>query len=320
MLADDAAFSARLKAQASGARAYVHRVPDVRSLWKLAADFSPTPRGLTVLALASDRELLLSVAEALAPIGLSVIPCLEPRELFDRLDQEEPAVLLLSTELPGVNGLSLLKAVRGDARHHAMPVMVLAKTEARSERLEAFDAGADDVLPAPLNPPELVAHMRVQLRHRAGQLRHSSETLPGFPSLEVLREEVERAILLARRGRTLAVLAFEAALDEVVQAKGRLRADAAVAALGAKLKQGLRESDVVAHLGDARFGVLLHDASKSAAQKLLKAHLKRLNEPEPFGEALELSVRGAMASFPEVRGDADVLIDAALASLTASRH
>ena len=320
LLADDATFSARLKAQAKGARGYVHRVPDVRSLFKLASDFAAPPRGLTVLALASDRALLLSVAEALAPDGLSVIPCLQPRELFDRLDQEDPAVLLLGAELPGVSGLSLLKAVRADARHHAVPVVVMAKSDERSERLDALDAGADDVLSTPLNAAELVARMRVQVRHRASALRSSSDTLPGFPSLDVLRDEVARAIMLARRGRTLAVLAFEAALDEMTQAKGRLRADAAVAALGAKLKAGLRESDVVAHLGDARFGVLLHDASKAAAAKLLKAHLKRLNEHEPFGEELQLSVRGAMATFPEVRGDADVLIDAALADLTASRH
>ncbi len=320
LLADDSSFSARLKAQAKGARGYVHRVPDVRSLWKLAGDFLAPPRGLTVLALAADRQLLSSVAEALSPEGLSVIPCLEPRELFERLDQEQPAVLVLSSEQPGVNGLALLKAVRADARHHAMPVLVLAKSEARAERLEALEAGADDVLAAPINAAELAARMRVQVRHRTSQLRSSAEALPGFPSLEVLREEVARAIVLARRGRTLAVLAFEAGLDEMVSARGRLKADGAVAALGAKLKQGLRESDVVAHLGDACFGVLLHDATRAAAQKLLKAHLKRLNEREPFGEDLQLSVRGAMASFPEVRGDADVLIDAALAGLTASRH
>lgn len=320
LLAEDSTFAARLKAQAKGARGYVHRVPDVRSLFKMAIDFATPPRGLSVLALAADRQLLLGVAESLVPEGLSVIPCLEPRELFERLDQEDPAVLVLASELPGVNGLSLLKAVRADARHGAVPVVVLARSGERQERLEALDAGADDVVATPLDPAELVARMRVQVRHRASQLRSSSDALPGFPSVDVLREEVARAIVLARRGRTLAVLAFEADLDEMTRSRGRLRADAAVAALGAKLKAGLRSSDVVAHLGDARFGVLLHDAPKASAQKLLKEHLKRLNEHEPFGEELQLSVRGSMASFPEVRGDADVLIDTALADLTASRH
>lgn len=315
LMAADAGFAARLKAQAKGATGYVHRLPDAASLLKMAADFAGPPRGVSVLALAADRTLLGTVAETLSADGLAVTPCLDPRELFEALDQSSPALVVLATELKGVNGLSLLKALRADARHGQLPVVVLAKGDSRKERIEAFEAGADDVLSAPLNGQELLARVRVQVRRRAQSLQNRGATLPSFPNLATLLEELERGILLARRGRTLALLMFEGALAAMQTARGRLEADAAVAAMGARLKASFRVSDVVAHLGDARFGVLLHDVSVKDAERLLKHNLAFFSDGGPFGENVTLAVKGALSTFPEERGGPDAMVDVALKAL-----
>lgn len=316
LMAGDGSLAARLKANAKGARGYVHRLPDAEALLKLAPDFAAPPKGLTVVALGTDREQLGDVAETLSAEGLSVTPCLEPKELFDVLDAQEPAMLLVAAELKGFNGLALVRAVRGDARHGQLPVLVLAKGDERRERLEAFEAGADDVVVSPINAQELAARVRVQIRRQGRALRIASKSLPGFLSQEGLRVEVARALSLARRGRTLSVLAFEGLLEPLQKARGRLEADAAEAALGARLRAGFRTSDVVAHLGQARFGVLLHDAPRKEAQRLLTAHLERFNEGGPFDPGLPIRVRGGLASFPEVRQGAEALIAAALAALS----
>jgi DNA-binding response OmpR family regulator len=315
LMASDAGFAARLKAQSKGARGYVHRLPDATALLKMARDFAGPPRGVPVLALAGDRTLLGSVAETLSADGLAVTPCLEAKELFSALDQSEPAVVVIASELKGTNGLSLLRALRADARHGRLPVVVLAKGDGRKERLEAFEAGADDVLSAPPHPQELLARVRVQVRRRAHALEHRGTTLPGFPDLGVLLEELERAILLARRGRTMALLVFEGAVWAINEARGRLEADAAVATLGARLRSTFRVSDVVAHLGAARFGVLLHDVSQKDAERLLQQNLSVFNDGGPFAESLMMMVKGALSTFPEERGGPDAMVDAALAAL-----
>ena len=315
LMANDAGFAARLKAQAKGATGYVHRLPDAASLLKMAADFAGHPRGVSVLALAADRTLLGTVAESLSADGFAVTPCLDPRELFDALDQSSPALIVLATELKGVNGLSLLKAIRADARHGQLPVVMLAKGDSRKERMEAFESGADDVLSAPLNGHELLARVRVMVRRRAQSLQSRGSTLPNFPNLPVLLEELERAILLARRGRTLALLVFEGGLMTLQEARGRLEADAAVAAMGARLRASFRVSDVVAHLGAARFGVLLHDVSQKDAERLLKHNLALFSDGGPFGENVTLAVKGALSTFPEERGGPDAMVDVALKAL-----
>lgn len=317
LLASDDSLSARLDAQAAGARGYVHRPRDAASLLRLAPDFAASPRGLSVVALGDDKQALARLAEGLLADGLSVTPCLAPRELFEVLDAGDPALLLFSTRLQGVDGAALLRAVRADARYVNLPIIALVAEASSAQRTEAFAAGADDVLPREGDPAELLSRVRAQVRRRVRERReHPLATLHGFPSEAALLEELGRALSLARRGRALSLLVFEARGPALRGARGRLEADAAAAALGAQLKQLFRTSDVVACLSPSRFGVLLHDAPREEAQRLLATHLERLNAPAPSGEALPAPVRGALASFPELTGTARELLAAAQAALS----
>lgn len=316
LMASDAGFSARLDAQKAGARGYVHRMPDAASLLRVAPDFAAPPRGVTVLVVSGNRTELDAMAVTLSEDGLAAVPCQDPRALFDCLDQNEPALVLMSSELPGVNGLALLRALRADARHGWIPAVVLAKTKERRERIEALDAGADDVLAPPVDDAELFARLRVQIRRWAHEQRtRPVKGLPGFIGPESLLEEIDRALTLARRGRTFSVMVFDAELPHLRRGRGRLEADAAVASLGARLKQVFRESDVVASLGAGRFGVLLHDLARADAERLLQTHLDQFNVGGPLSAGLQVLVRGGVASFPEVQGSASVLLDTAIRGL-----
>lgn len=316
LMATDAGFSARLDAQKAGARGYVHRLPDAASLLRVAPDFAAPPRGVTVLVVSGNRGELDTTAVTLSEDGLAAVPCVDPRALFDTLDQTEPAMVLMSSELPGVNGLSLLRALRADARHGWIPTVVLAKSKERRERIDALEAGADDVICPPIDDQELFARLRVQIRRWAHEQRtRPVKGLPGFIGPDALLEEIDRALTLARRGRTFSVMVFDAELPHLQRARGRLEADAAVASLGARLKTVFRQSDVVASIGAGRFGVLLHDLARADAERLLQTHLEQFNIGGPLSTGLEVLVRGGVATFPEVQGGATVMIETAIRGL-----
>ena len=74
-----------------------------------------------------------------------------------------PDVLLLDLGLPDMDGLDVLKQIR---EWSTTPVIILSVRDADSEKIAALDAGADDYLTKPFSVGELLARLRVALRHR----------------------------------------------------------------------------------------------------------------------------------------------------------
>src|SRR3954453_9725030 len=74
-------------------------------------------------------------------------------------------LVLLDVMMPGVDGIDLLRQVR---RRSLIPVIVLTARTAQADRVRGLDAGADDYLPKPFGPDELLARIRAVLR-RAGR-------------------------------------------------------------------------------------------------------------------------------------------------------
>ena len=76
-------------------------------------------------------------------------------------------LLLLDLGLPGSDGLTLLKGLRG--RGAALPVLIITARDAVSDRVAGLDAGADDYLIKPFDLDELAARIRALLRRRSGR-------------------------------------------------------------------------------------------------------------------------------------------------------
>jgi class 3 adenylate cyclase len=77
-----------------------------------------------------------------------------------------PDLLLLDVLMPGLDGYEVCRAVRADPALAMLPVVMVTALGDREERVRGLDAGADDFLSKPLNPPELVARVRSLLRIR----------------------------------------------------------------------------------------------------------------------------------------------------------
>jgi two-component system KDP operon response regulator KdpE len=78
--------------------------------------------------------------------------------------EHQPALVLLDLGLPDGDGLAVLRALRSDSR---VPVIVLSARGQEGDKVAALDSGADDYLTKPFGTGELMARIRVALRHAA---------------------------------------------------------------------------------------------------------------------------------------------------------
>jgi len=96
--------------------------------------------------------------------------------LYKHLSRERVDMLVIFLMLPGVDGLSICRRLRGGK--NAVPIIMLTAKGEDVDRIVGLEMGADDYLPKPFNPRELVARIHAVLRRRAAPLP------PGAPAQE----------------------------------------------------------------------------------------------------------------------------------------
>lgn len=127
--------------------------------------FSEPERGVVVdriLVIDDDVELCELVAEYLAPEGFSVDIIDNGTDGVERALTGDYALVVLDVMLPGLNGFEVLRRIRAAASR--MPVLMLTARGDDVDRIVGLELGADDYLPKPFNPRELVARIRAILR------------------------------------------------------------------------------------------------------------------------------------------------------------
>jgi len=89
----------------------------------------------------------------------------------------EPEMLIVDLKLPELDGFEILKRLRRDPKFSYIPVIVITSQDELSEKLKAFELGADDYLVKPFQPEELVARMGILARRgRAMQMAQKETT------------------------------------------------------------------------------------------------------------------------------------------------
>jgi two-component system KDP operon response regulator KdpE len=101
---------------------------------------------------------------------------------LDFLQSEDIAVVLLDLGLPDLDGIQVLERLR---LFSDLPVIVISAREREVEKIAALDGGADDYLEKPFGIGELLARLRVALRHRSGVGGSLTSASVVFPGLKV---------------------------------------------------------------------------------------------------------------------------------------
>lgn len=153
----------------------------------------------------SIRRLLRNTLER---AGYQVVEAVDGREALSKIASERPSAVLLDLGLPDRDGLELVPLIK---KQEDLIVVVVSARDATDQKVAALDLGAVDYVTKPFDGEELLARLRVALRHRSG-----SETAPRIirrGALEIdldqrsVRRDGEEAHLTRKEHDVLAVLA-----------------------------------------------------------------------------------------------------------------
>lgn len=161
-----------------------------------------------ILVVDDDPKLRQLLARYLGEQGFNVAAVGDAPEMDAYLANQQPDLLILDLMLPGEDGLSIARRLRGS---HSLPIIMLSARGDDIDRIVGLEVGADDYLPKPFNPRELLARVRAVLR-RQGAPAESAEAGVRFGDFQV--DLTSRRLL--RDSREVELTAGDFALLEIL--------------------------------------------------------------------------------------------------------
>jgi DNA-binding response OmpR family regulator len=135
---------------------------------------APPTAAPKILVVDDDVRLRDLLSRYLAEQGFQVATLPDARELDRKLQRDPPHLVVLDLMLPGEDGLAVCRRLRGTGE--SVPIIMLTAKGEDVDRIVGLEMGADDYLPKPFNPRELVARIHAVLR------RQTERTAPGAPA------------------------------------------------------------------------------------------------------------------------------------------
>jgi two-component system, OmpR family, KDP operon response regulator KdpE len=142
----------------------------------------------TVLIVEDEAPMRRFLSSALLSHGFRVVEAATLGAAERLATEQPPAAILLDLGLPDGDGLTLVRSLR---TWSAVPVIVLSARDREDDKVSALDAGADDYLTKPFGTSELLARIRVALRHaRARRMPDEPVLAVGPIRIDQARHEV----------------------------------------------------------------------------------------------------------------------------------
>lgn len=163
-----------------------------------------------ILVIDDDVELCGLVTEFLGPEGFQVEAVHDGKSGLDRAIAGDYLLIVLDVMLPGMNGFDVLRRIRDKSK---VPVLLLTARGEDVDRIVGLEIGADDYLPKPFNPRELVARIRAVLR-RSGVGGNAAEVPEPVRIGEVELDPATRVVRY--KGKPLDLTSVEFNLLEVL--------------------------------------------------------------------------------------------------------
>lgn len=144
-----------------------------------------------ILVIDDDKELCELLIEFLQPEGFDVETVTNPHDGLQRALSREHGLVVLDVMLPGMTGFELLRSLRISSQ---VPVLMLTARGEDVDRIVGLEMGADDYLPKPFNPRELVARIQAIWRRTQPEKKQQPENLLRFEADDIVLDSGARSV------------------------------------------------------------------------------------------------------------------------------
>ena len=155
-----------------------------------------------ILVVDDDPKIVTLVRTYLERERYRVITAADGAEALRAIEVDAPRLVVLDLMLPELDGLAVIRRARAFSE---TPILVLSARGSTADRIQGLGEGADDYLPKPFSPAELVARVRTILRRTERVTRPASDELLVLDDLEVDAARHEARVA----GRSIALSALE---------------------------------------------------------------------------------------------------------------
>lgn len=155
----------------------------------------------TILIIDDDKKLNNLLSDYFSKFGFKVTTVTHPEEGLKILKRELPDIIILDIMLPNMDGFEVCKEIR---KEYSVPIIMLTARGEVTDRIVGLELGADDYLPKPFEPRELVARIQSVLR------RSSEDFKSGTIKFGKLVVDIEKhLVLLDGKNVDLTTMEFE---------------------------------------------------------------------------------------------------------------
>jgi len=320
-------FATHLQAVRVGALGFFTKPVDIPQLEnRLERCFSQQQgEPYRVLIIDDDRELASRFSLILRGANMLVEMLHEPAEIFERMRDFNPEVVLLDVSMPDCTGPELAQIIRMNDDWLRVPIIYLSAETDIGRQMNALIKAGDDFVTKPISDNALVAAVfsRAQ-RARLLSNALSRDSLTGLLKHADIKEqaavELERA---QRSGKPASVAMLDIDFfKKVNDSYGHAAGDNVIRALANLLRQRLRRIDSLGRYGGEEFLVVLPDCPADQAKRILDEIRQRFSELKFIASGSEFAVTlsAGIASTTDTPSSADDLLEKADRALYAAKH
>jgi len=133
-----------------------------------------------ILVVDDDAKIVRLVRTYLERDGFTVVTAADGAAALQAIEAHRPALVVLDLMLPELDGRAVIRAVRGDEEAAHTPILVLSARSSTIDRIAGLEDGADDYLPKPFSPAELVLRVKSILR----RVTSDTAAVPGMDAID----------------------------------------------------------------------------------------------------------------------------------------